>query len=191
MCRWAIIASTVKRPWAGQLKNNGSIPGPVQDFIIFSKASIPVLGPLTPLFTGYVGLFFSPGVKGQCMTPISSFYLVLKLRNIAVSPLTVVYITCSGTNLHCFLSSRIWCWNVDNVCVCFCVLLDQLLLGTEWRTVFDVPKFAKDKCAEGRGNFHRWKVKMSNWFPIVTQIAPGNDSHWWPHKCIYAVAVQR
>ena len=118
MCRWAIIASTVKRPWAGQLKNNGSIPGPVQDFIIFSKASIPVLGPLTPLFTGYVGLFFSPGVKGQCMTPISSFYLVLKLRNIAVSPLTVVYITCSGTNLHCFLSSRIWCWNVDNVCVC-------------------------------------------------------------------------
>jgi len=122
MWRWNIIASTVKRPWAQQLRNNGLIPVWCKILLSAPKRLYRFWG-LSPLYSPDMWnyFFFYPGVISQCMKPISPFCLMLNLRNVPVSPLTIVYIACSGTNLHCFFSSRIWCWNVTSVCVCFSV----------------------------------------------------------------------
>jgi hypothetical protein len=60
MWRWDIIASTVKRPWAGQLRNNGSIPVQCKISLSSPKRQYRFWG-LSPLFSlDMWDCFFSP-----------------------------------------------------------------------------------------------------------------------------------
>jgi len=158
----------VKRPWAEQLRNNGSIPVWCKISLSFPKRLYRFWG-LSPLYSPDMwNYFFPPRSKESVYEADKSILSNAEFKKCI----------CFSTHhcLYCLLRDKftlflfvqdmmLECY--QRVCVFFCILVDQLLLVTEWRTIYDVPKFAKDKYAEGHGTFVerfniRLKVKLSN-----------------------------